>query len=256
LLLAVSMSVQLRPHYLVRFDDICPTLPWDQWSRMEEVLLANDIRPIVAVIPDNKDVSLHKGPADKHFWNRVRMWKKMGWTIALHGYQHLYVSKSSGMVGLNQYSEFAGLSFEEQYRKLHAGLKIFKQEDLHPEVWVAPAHTFDENTLLALKSLEIKVISDGFHLWPHTDREGLFWIPQQIARFYSMPCGTWTVCIHPEDRLCSDPRLFRRKIERFREYIVDVPKILSLYSGKNPNLLGETFAQMLRWVKVVKSAMT
>jgi hypothetical protein len=127
---------------------------------------------------------------------------------------------------------------------------------VQPEVWVAPAHTFDENTLRALKSLDIHAISDGFQIWPHTDHEGFFWIPQQLGAFYSMPFGTWTVCIHPQDRLYSNLATFRQKIERFREYIVDVPTIVSLYSGKDPNLLGKTFGHTLRWAKVVKSAMT
>lgn len=244
------------PRYLIRFDDVCPTLPWDKWSAIEDVLKCNDIRPIVAVVPDNKDVKLHKARADKNFWQRVRAWQEMGWAIGLHGYQHVYVSKSRGMVGFNRYSEFAGLTFEEQYQKLDAGLKIFEREGVHAKLWVAPAHTFDKNTLRALKYLNVHIVSDGFQPWPHTDCEGLFWIPQQLGRFYRMPSGVWTICIHPEDQLYSDARAFRQKIETFRNYIVDVPTIASLYSGKDPTVVGTTVAQTLRWAKVVKSAVT
>jgi len=207
----------------------------------------------MAVIPDNRDVSLHKGSADGKFWNRVRKWEAMGWAIALHGYQHLYVSKSSGIVGLNRYSEFAGLSFEEQYEKLRAGLEIFAREGVQPACWVAPAHTFDENTLRALKILGLCTISDGFQLWPHTDSSGLFWIPQQMGRFCIMPTGTWTVCIHPDDRLFLDHRWFRQKTDEFRNNIIDVPTVTSLYSGRSRNVMGDTVAHAMRWAKVARA---
>jgi peptidoglycan/xylan/chitin deacetylase (PgdA/CDA1 family) len=242
------------PSYLVRFDDICPTVAWDQWSLIEDVLMSEDIRPIMAVIADNKDVSLHQGPTDPQFWDRVRRWQQMGWTIGLHGYQHLYVSKSTGIVGLNRYSEFAGLSFDQQFAKLQAAFKIFEQERVQPDIWVAPAHTFDENTLRALKCLPLQIISDGFQPRPHTDREGFFWIPQQLGDFRYMPCGVWTVCIHHEDVNYNNIQLFRHKIERFRKYITDVPEVVSRYSGTNSSTFSESFALAWRWAKVMKSA--
>jgi peptidoglycan/xylan/chitin deacetylase (PgdA/CDA1 family) len=247
-------TTRFGPSFLIRFDDICPTAAWDQWSRIEDVLTSEDIRPIMAVIADNKDVSLHQGPADPKFWDRVRRWQQMGWTIGLHGYQHIYLSRSTGIVGLNRYSEFAGLSFDHQFEKLHAAFKIFEQENVKPDIWVAPAHTFDENTLRALKCLQLQVISDGFQLWPHTDRAGFFWIPQQLGDFRFMPFGVWTVCIHREDANYNNVQLFRQNIRRLRKYIIDVPEVVSRYCGTNTNAFSETFALALRWAKVVKSA--
>ena len=46
----------------------------------------------------------------------------MGWSIALHGYQHLYETNDSGLLGLNKY-EFSGLSYEMQIKKLKMQLK-------------------------------------------------------------------------------------------------------------------------------------
>lgn len=250
------MSFWQRPQYLLRFDDVCPTYPWQEWRAIEEVLTSYGIRPIMAIIPDNRDVTLHKGPADVNFWSRARKWQQMGWTIALHGYQHLYVSKCSGLVGLNRYSEFAGLSFEEQYEKLRTGLEIFAREGVQPTCWVAPAHTFDENTLRALKLLDLCTISDGLQLWPHTDSNGLFWIPQQIGRFWVMPTGTWTICIHPDDRLLLDHRLFRQNLDDFRNNIIDVPTVVSLHSGRNRNVIGDAVARTVRWAKVARAAVS
>ncbi len=41
--------------YLIRFDDLCPTMNWDMWSRIESVLLEHKISPLLAVVPDNQD---------------------------------------------------------------------------------------------------------------------------------------------------------------------------------------------------------
>jgi hypothetical protein len=48
----------MSARYILRFDDICPTLNWDLWAGVEEVLLRTRIRPLLAVIPDNRDESL------------------------------------------------------------------------------------------------------------------------------------------------------------------------------------------------------
>ena len=166
--------------FLLRFDDLCSTINWDVWRKLETIMVEENVHPIVAVIPDNQDPTLCDGPADEHFWDRVRCWQARGWAIGLHGYQHRYVNKEAGMIGLNHYSEFAGLPLEEQRTKLRKGLEIFKRERVRADVWVAPAHSFDENTVSALSSLGVKAISDGMSLFPYRDSDGVFWIPQQL----------------------------------------------------------------------------
>src|SRR5712692_9292010 len=100
--------------YLVRFDDICPTINWSVWQAVEDVLVEADIKPILAVIPDNQDDHLKIDPPNEAFWDRVRVWRDRGWTIAMHGYQHRYVAAEPGIVGLFKYSEFAGVPAKEQ----------------------------------------------------------------------------------------------------------------------------------------------
>ena len=75
--------------YLVRFDDICPTMNWAAWSRIETVLDRHGVAPILAVVPDNRDPKLMVDNSRADFWARVRGWQTKGWTIALHGFQHL-----------------------------------------------------------------------------------------------------------------------------------------------------------------------
>ena len=73
----------LNATYLVRFDDLCPTMRWSVWEPVEQILDAEGIRPIVAVIPDNADPSMRIEPEKADFWERVRTWQAKGWAIGL-----------------------------------------------------------------------------------------------------------------------------------------------------------------------------
>ncbi|MEQ9561523.1 MAG: DUF2334 domain-containing protein, partial [Woeseiaceae bacterium] len=107
------------------------------------------------------------------FWARVRTWQSHGWSIGLHGHQHTYTTQDAGLLQLNSKSEFAGLSSDEQRRKLVAALKIFEANEVHADAWIAPGHSFDERTIEILRDLGITTISDGFSfscvfpLWLH-----------------------------------------------------------------------------------------
>src|SRR5262252_3697380 len=98
MLLIPKNTVPTSTKYLLRFDDICPTMNWQVWSEIEAALLDQDLKPILAVVPDNQDPVLKVDPPVEDFWERVRTWQARGWTIALHGYQHRYVTHSPGIV--------------------------------------------------------------------------------------------------------------------------------------------------------------
>ena len=68
--------------------------------------------------------------------------KKKGWTIAMHGYTHVYSSEDGGINPVNLRSEFAGHSIIEQRKKISAGLKILMKNNLYPKLFFAPAHHF------------------------------------------------------------------------------------------------------------------
>jgi predicted deacetylase len=241
--------------FLLRFDDLCPTLNWDVWQKLETVMIEENVSPIISVIPDNKDPDFYEGPADDHFWDRVRAWQARGWAIGLHGYQHRYVSQESGIIGLNKYSEFAGLPKQEQYTKLKKGLEIFARERVHADVWVAPAHSFDHNTVQALASLEVKTISDGMSLFPYRDRQGMFWVPQQLWKFRTAPFGVWTVCIHPPDRLYKDADFFRKCIREHKASVTSLRAVMEEYATRKHSVVDGGFARLWRTAIRVKAAM-
>jgi predicted deacetylase len=185
-----------RPaQYLLRFDDLCPTVSHNRLQRLLKLIEEFGIRPILAVVPDNQDYDLQLSPPNPEFWDRIRALEAGGATIALHGLQHLCMSKGRSLVPLHSHSEFAGVDEETQRQWVHAGLKILRGHGLNPRIWVAPRHGFDASTLRALSQEGIKLLSDGFARVPFT-RGGLTWIPQQLWEPEAKTAGLWTICMH------------------------------------------------------------
>ncbi len=213
--------------YLVRFDDICPGMNWQVWREIEKILADSDVRPMLAVVPSNEDAHLDVGPREARFWELVRGWQARGWTIGLHGYQHRYVTREAGLIGLNDRSEFAGLPAAEQADKLRRALEIFAAERVRPEVWIAPAHSFDLNTVAVLRDLGVDAISDGFYFSAHRDEHGMLWVPQQIWGFRYRPFGLWTVCYHHNDWTAGDLRRFAADVAAYRARITHFAEIAS-----------------------------
>lgn len=221
-----------RAHYLLRFDDICPTMNWQTWSAVEAVLLKNGVRPLLAVIPDNKDPKLEIDPPDPAFWERCRAWQALGWHIGLHGYQHRYVTTDPGMLKSKPQSEFAGLPAAEQEAKLRAGLDIFIRNGVHADAWIAPSHSFDAATVNALNALGVPVISDGPWRWPHVDDSGMLWVPQQLPRFAKMKPGLWTVCLHHNTWSESTKRRMLADIEQFAPLCIGLAEVVDEFHAR------------------------
>lgn len=228
--------------YLLRFDDICATMNWPIWSQIEDTLLRAGVRPLLAVVPDNQDPKLQVHEPKQDFWKHVQRWQSFGWTIALHGHQHRYVTTDAGLLNLNSYSEFAGLPFEQQLKKLRTAADIFSQHGVTPRLWIAPAHAFDLATIAALHKVGVHHISDGFSLYPYTDADGTFWIPQQTWRFRPALYGTWTVCMHHNDWSGKDLLRFRRDVERYRTQISSYDEVVARYYGRRKTMLDDVFA--------------
>jgi predicted deacetylase len=224
------------PTYLLRLDDICPTMNWKVWNRIEAALLAHDIRPIVAVVPDNQDPKLVVGPRANDFWERVRQWQSRKWSIAMHGYQHRYVNNNGGILKLSNKSEFAGLPKCEQERKLRAGVAKFQEMGVCANAWVAPSHSFDETTVQLLPEVGIRIISDGLSVLPFEGENNVIWIPQQLWDFQRRNHGVWTICFHFNewnDAMCDR---FCEQIEAFRPNIKTLDEVVGRWPGRTPDM--------------------
>ncbi|MDN3513885.1 MAG: DUF2334 domain-containing protein [Candidatus Brocadia sp.] len=212
--------------YLIRLDDACPTDKKEIWDKLEDAFDRLGIRPIIAVIPECEDRSLCYTNYDENYWSRIKRYRDKGYAIAMHGYKHVYVTKGKGLVPLNNYSEFTGLSLDEQRLKIKAGYQKMLSHGINPTIWIAPAHSFDSTTIAALRlETEIRIISDGIALFPFAE-EGFLWIPQQLWWLKKIPFGIWTVCLHPNmmteescARFSSDLALFCSKIATVDEIL-------------------------------------
>ena len=210
--------------YLLRFDDLCPTMKWEIWDEVEKILNQYQIKPIVAVIPDNQDPAQMCEEERPDFWEKVAQWQRQGWTIALHGYRHVYENKNGGIINANDYSEFAGVEKTEQLARIRAGIAIFDKHGIKVDTWVAPAHSFDFNTVECLKQCGIHIISDGYSdnvfEW-----KGMKWIPCQLYRFVPKESGVWTVCKHPSMWDREQLEAFREEMEQWHDTVTTMQEI-------------------------------
>ncbi len=146
---------------LIRYDDICPTMDWTQWNRAVEVLSKYGAKPLLGVVPDCQDTILHIDPPRADFWEYLKGLQAQGWALAMHGYQHHYDKVAKGLVTRRGSTEFAGHPYQMQYEKIKKGKGILESHGIFTDVFFAPSHSYDENTLKALSANGFKYISDG-----------------------------------------------------------------------------------------------
>lgn len=183
--------------YILRLDDASEHWNKPNWERMHSLLQKYGIKPIIAIIPNNEDSNLLKNPNDTDFWELMRSWIDEGWTPALHGYNHVLSSPHGGINPVNKRSEFAGVEPQIQRKKIREGYQLLKSHGIEAEIFVAPAHTFDENTLTALKEeTNIRTISDTIASDVYFE-DGFFYIPQQSGNVRTIHLKLVTFCYHP-----------------------------------------------------------
>lgn len=197
--------------YLLRIDDLCPTMAAGQWKELAALIEEFSLRPLLAIVPENRDPELRRSRPDPDFWSRMRELQKSGAAIGLHGYTHLCASRGAGLVRLSKWSEFAGVEASVQKNWIRRGIDRLRGEGLEPVVWAAPRHGFDRNTIRALREEGIEAISDGFARRPFV-REGMVWIPQQHWAPTEHKRGVWTICLHPNTAS-------REEIQRLRGFL-------------------------------------
>lgn len=189
--------------YIVRLDDACPVMCHERWHRMEALLDRYGVKPIVGVIPDSQDPEF-TWPEDPDFWSRVQRWQEKGWTIAQHGLHHLYqpdVTHRYFQKSHNIHSEWAGRPYDEQLAMMKEGNKILREHGLSPVCFFAPAHTYDRNTVEAVKNTEgMRFIVDGYALRPFR-KAGMNFLPSICdGPFVRMLLpGVYTFVTHPNE---------------------------------------------------------
>lgn len=106
-------------------------------------------------------------------------------------------NQAGGVNPVNNFSEFAGVPYREQCEQISKGNAILKSHGVNADIFFAPAHTYDKNTLKALKeTTDIRIISDTVANDVYFQDE-LYFIPQQSGAVRTLPFKVVTFCYHP-----------------------------------------------------------
>ena len=242
-----------KAKYLLRIDDIAPNMNWEMFDRVKELFFEYNIKPIIGIIPNNKDPELRKFPKHKgNFFNEMRQLKSKGWTIAMHGFEHLYYHcKKKDYLSMKSQTEFVGESLETQKLKIEKGLEILMQHKLDTNVFFAPSHSFDLNTLKALKMNNFKFIVDGYGLAPFKEH-GITFIPQLFNRPIKFPFGLHTSVYHLNTFSDADFSRLRKFVIENQEAIVDF-KQATLIENKT---FYKVLAKIIKYLLIFKRRTT
>jgi hypothetical protein len=211
--------------YIIRLDDASEFMDYKLWDPILDLCDKFSIKPIIAVIPKNKDPKMIHNHPDANFWDKVRKWQEKGYHIAMHGFEHLYSNSQRGLIGINQRSEFSGISLEQQKKMLKIGYEKFQDEGIKTTIFIAPSHSFDKNTISALKAVTgIENISDGFYFNPIC-KDGINWLPQQLWKPKIKRFGVWTICLHPETLRKRDFDLLEYFINKYSNHFIDFKSV-------------------------------
>lgn len=165
----------------IRIDDITPDMDFEKFERFKAILDKHDIKPLIGVVPDNKDKKLKKSEPREDFWEYVKNLQSNGWVVAMHGYNHVYVNRNPGMFPISDKSEFAGLSYNRQDEMIREGKRILKANGIITDFFMAPSHSYDRSTLKALRVNGFHKITDGFGDCPY-ELDGITFYPISVSR--------------------------------------------------------------------------
>jgi len=240
----------MKAKYILRFDDFYNGMDIKKYYKITNWILKTKIPAIIGVIPAWKDGSteplntsfikdgLFGSTVEKInptlFYKRMRELQENGSEIALHGYSHK-LHKCKSILNINDFGEFPGLSYEEQRRKIILGKRVFKDNGLACRTFMAPAHSYDENTLTALRSENMKIISDGKAFYPYS-KNGLIFIPQISSKFKPFPFGIITICIHPQYMNTEVFIQLRNFASIYRRQIVSIDYAIIYLNSMSPFL--------------------
>ena len=240
------MALQRPAQYLLRIDDLSPTMDHRRWSGIRELIRSFGIRPILAVIPDNQDYVLSRSAPNPEFWEEMRDLENKGATIAMHGYRHECILHCFGVLPIHRYSEFAGLPLEEQCIQIRAGLALLRGYGLSPRLFVAPNHSFDNNTMRALSQEGLPYLSDGFARIPFR-RRGVTWIPQQLWSPASRKKGLWTICMHPDSTGSHRLRELAGFLEKHAGQFTSFDEVVRTFRGGRLSPAERIHEQLALW---------
>jgi len=213
---------------LIRLDDIAANMNWQLMEKCEKLFDNHNIKPLLGVVSNNKDPDLLSNQKKENFWEQIRKWHSKNWEIAMHGYTHIYDKETNKKDYFNYggKSEFFGHSYEEQNLRIKKSLEIFKKEKIKIRSFFAPNHTYDHNTLAALRNNNIKNVIDGYGIMPF-NKDDLNFIPQLFYKPIMLPFGIQSTQIHLNYWNDNDYSKFENFINKNSSKIISFDQALS-----------------------------
>lgn len=217
----------------IRMDDITPDMDWAKFLRFKELCDLYQVKPLIGVVPENQDAMLHIDEERDDFWECLLQLEKEGWVIAQHGYTHIYSTKKKGCFPLNAISEYAGKPYEEQLANLKKGKQILESHGIYTDIFMAPAHSYDKNTLKALKEVGFSKLTDGFGDRPY-EWKGLTFYPISFKQSNSLKQekGYTTFVIHANTMNEKDFERYEKLFAEHKDKLISYQDYLKVSSEK------------------------
>ena len=210
----------------IRMDDITPDMDWKKFFAFKELLDLYQVKPLLGVVPDNKDPILHKEDSRNDFWQYIEKLQQEGYIIALHGFTHVYDTKKGGIFPLNNFSEYAGVPYEIQEQRIRYGREIFNQHHIHTDIFMAPAHSYDKNTLDILKKYGFYKMTDGFGDKPyHYFGMNFYPISFKLSESLKKKKGYTTMVVH--SNTIENLEFYKNIFEHYRNDLIDYSEYLT-----------------------------
>ncbi len=198
-------------------DDITPDMDWEKFNRFKAILDKNGIKPLIGVVPDNRDDKLKKNAPREDFWEYIRGLQQQGWIVAMHGLNHVYTTREAGMFPIGDKSEFAGIPYPRQDEMIREGKRILRGYGIITDFFMAPSHSYDRNTLKALRKNGFHRLTDGFGRAPY-EMEGMIFYPISRRRKESLESkqdGIVTFVYHTNTMSDRDFEVFEKQIGKY-----------------------------------------
>lgn len=231
----------------VRMDDITPDMNWENFHFFQKLFKEAKITPLLGIVPDNQDPKLSCEAPRDDFYEVMKELEQEGYCLAMHGFHHLYTTKSGGIFPLNNYSEFAGIPYEKQKEMLLLGKEKLKEHGIDTDIFMAPAHSYDKNTLRALRETGFTKITDGFGKQPYLDK-GLIFFPISflLSRSLKQKKGVTTLVLHAntvteaeKERYAKIFRDYGRNMISYSEYLKMEPAARGIWGRMAEYLLAK-----------------
>lgn len=214
--------------YFFRLDDIAPNMNWNNFFLVKNIFKRYGIKPLFAIIPDLKDPKLLDFEFNSDFWNVAQELSADGWIAGQHGYQHLS-SGDGGILHIHSNGEFGKLNFGEQKKMICLGKEIMLKNSFSPNVFIAPRHSFDRDTIKALKENDFNFISDGIALFPFKKWD-IIWLPQILWRPRKGLFGKVTVALHLNTMTDADFENLEKFIKENQNKIGNFSELMDWYT--------------------------